>query len=213
MTESPTLQSVLRTRVTDLLGSPYPILQTGMGWVATPELVAGACNAGAFGFLAAATIPPNDVEAEILAVKRLTAEPFGVNFLMDAPGADVIASVDEAGEYASLFVYEKGAEMADGSLAAERRIGIWVAQAGDGPLVFENLSDDGLKRIETSVQLLKMFDRQAKVIKDYTWLEAHLGKLVPMEVVLRVDQKKLRPKDQIKNLSPQQQREFFVSMS
>ncbi len=36
----------------------YPILQTGMGWVATPALVAGACNAGAFGFLAAATIPP-----------------------------------------------------------------------------------------------------------------------------------------------------------
>ena len=91
MTESPNLQSVLRTRVTDLLGSPYPILQTGMGWVATPELVAGACNAGAFGFLAAATIPPNDVEAEILAVKRLTRKPFGVNFLMDAPGADVIA--------------------------------------------------------------------------------------------------------------------------
>jgi len=91
MTESPKLQSVLRTRVTDLLGSPYPILQTGMGWVATPELVAGACNAGAFGFLAAATIPPGDVEAEILAVQRLTEKPFGVNFLMDAPGADVIS--------------------------------------------------------------------------------------------------------------------------
>ena len=91
MTESPNLQSVLRTRVTDLLGSPYPILQTGMGWVATPELVAGACNAGAFGFLAAATIPPGEVEAEILAVQRLTEKPFGVNFLMDAPGADVIA--------------------------------------------------------------------------------------------------------------------------
>lgn len=91
MTESPSLKSALQTRVTDLLGSPYPILQTGMGWVAKPELVAGACNAGAFGFLAAATIPPNEVEAEILAVKRLTQKPFGVNFLMDAPGADVIA--------------------------------------------------------------------------------------------------------------------------
>jgi NAD(P)H-dependent flavin oxidoreductase YrpB (nitropropane dioxygenase family) len=90
MTESPSLQSALQTRVTDLLGSPYPILQTGMGWVAKPELVAGACNAGAFGFLAAATIPPNEVEAEIIAVQRLTEKPFGVNFLMDAPGADVI---------------------------------------------------------------------------------------------------------------------------
>ena len=62
-----------------------------MGWVATPELVAAACNAGAFGFLAAATIPPDEVEESILEVKRRTDRPFGVNFLMDAPGADVIA--------------------------------------------------------------------------------------------------------------------------
>ena len=64
-----------------------------MGWVATPELTAAASNAGAFGFLAAATIlRPEEVEAEIL--RRVKAadrpEPFGVNFLMDAPGADVI---------------------------------------------------------------------------------------------------------------------------
>ena len=81
----------LQTRVTELLGSTYPVLQTGMGWVATPELVAGACNAGAFGFLAAATIPPNEVEAEIEKIKELTDRPFGVNFLMDAPGADIIS--------------------------------------------------------------------------------------------------------------------------
>ena len=61
-----------------------------MGWVATPELVAAACNAGAFGFLAAATIPPDQVSVAIERVKSLTHEPFGVNFLMDAPGADVI---------------------------------------------------------------------------------------------------------------------------
>jgi NAD(P)H-dependent flavin oxidoreductase YrpB (nitropropane dioxygenase family) len=62
-----------------------------MGWVATPELVAAASNAGAFGFLAAATIPPDEVEAAILRIKEITDRPFGVNFLMDAPGADVIA--------------------------------------------------------------------------------------------------------------------------
>jgi NAD(P)H-dependent flavin oxidoreductase YrpB (nitropropane dioxygenase family) len=80
----------LHTRLCDLLGSDTPIIQTGMGWVATPELVAGACNAGAFGFLAAATIRPPDVEAEIEKIKQQTDRPFGVNFLMDAPGADVI---------------------------------------------------------------------------------------------------------------------------
>ena len=81
----------LQTRVTELLGCEYPIIQTGMGWVATPPLVAAACNAGAFGFLAAATIPPEEVEAAILEIRKLTDRPFGVNFLMDAPGADVIS--------------------------------------------------------------------------------------------------------------------------
>jgi len=84
------LRSALHTKICDILGIRYPIIQTGMGWVATPELVAAASNAGAIGFLAAATIRPEDVGAEIEKVKALTDRPFGVNFLMDAPGADVI---------------------------------------------------------------------------------------------------------------------------
>jgi NAD(P)H-dependent flavin oxidoreductase YrpB (nitropropane dioxygenase family) len=80
----------LHTPLCDLLGCRVPILQTGMGWVATPELVAAACNAGAFGFLAAATIKPEEVSDEIEKVQALTDNPFGVNLLMDAPGADVI---------------------------------------------------------------------------------------------------------------------------
>ncbi len=84
------MSSALHTRVCELLDVPHPIIQTGMGWVATPELTAAACNAGAFGFLAAATIPPPEVEDAIRKIKELTDRPFGVNFLMDAPGADVI---------------------------------------------------------------------------------------------------------------------------
>jgi len=83
--------SPLHTRICDLFGIRYPIIQTGMGWVATPPLVAAASNAGAIGFLAAATIRPEFVGAEIEKVKSLTDQPFGVNFLMDAPGADVIS--------------------------------------------------------------------------------------------------------------------------
>lgn len=73
-----------------MLGIRYPIIQTAMGWVATPELVAASCNAGAMGFLAAATIRPEDVDAEIRKTKQLTDRPFGVNFLMEAPGAELI---------------------------------------------------------------------------------------------------------------------------
>ena len=44
----------------------------------------------------------------------------------------------------------------------------------------------GLTKIETSVQLLKLFDSNARIIRDYAWLESNFGKLVPMELVLRV---------------------------
>jgi predicted RND superfamily exporter protein len=45
----------------------------------------------------------------------------------------------------------------------------------------------GVTRIQTSVNLLRMFDPSAKIIADYQWLEANLGRLVPMEVVVKVD--------------------------
>jgi len=85
------MHPALRTPICDLLGMEVPIVQTGMGWVATPELVAAVCNAGAFGFLAAATIPPERIDEAIERTRALTDRPFGVNFLMDAPGADRIA--------------------------------------------------------------------------------------------------------------------------
>lgn len=83
--------AALETPLCALLGCRWPIVQTGMGWVATPELTAAASEAGAFGFLAAATLRPEEVDDAILRVKALTARPFGVNFLMDAPGAERIA--------------------------------------------------------------------------------------------------------------------------
>ncbi|MCA9173838.1 MAG: MMPL family transporter [Planctomycetales bacterium] len=50
----------------------------------------------------------------------------------------------------------------------------------------------GLFNIKTSVQLLKLFDADAKIIRDYQWLEDELGELVPMEVVVRVPATKIR---------------------
>lgn len=85
------MSSALRTRLCELLDCRYPIVQTAMGWVATPELVAGSCNAGGFGFLAAATIRASEIDGLIERTKRLTSRPFGVNFLMEQPGAAQIA--------------------------------------------------------------------------------------------------------------------------
>jgi predicted RND superfamily exporter protein len=50
----------------------------------------------------------------------------------------------------------------------------------------------GITRIETSVKLMRMFSSEADIINDYRWLEAKLGPLVPMEVVVRVDKSKCK---------------------
>ena len=73
-----TTSTALHTPLCDLLGCRYPIVQTAMGWVAGPELVAATTNAGGFGFLAGATIPTERIEDGILKVKRLSDDrPFG----------------------------------------------------------------------------------------------------------------------------------------
>jgi len=51
----------------------------------------------------------------------------------------------------------------------------------------------GLFRINTSIRLLKLFDGDAKIIRDYHYLETHIGRLVPMELVVHVDRKAMLP--------------------
>ncbi|KQX17618.1 MULTISPECIES: NAD(P)H-dependent flavin oxidoreductase [unclassified Sphingomonas] len=80
----------LRTPLTEKLGCRLPVVQTAMGWVAEPPLVAASCEAGAFGFLGAAVMTPDEAAATIAEVRRRTARPFGVNFHMFQPGAAAI---------------------------------------------------------------------------------------------------------------------------
>ena len=84
----------LRTVLCELLGCRYPIIQTAMGWIAKPELVAAACNAGAFGFLACAVMRVEEVAAAIDRTRQLTDRPFGVNFQMFQPDArEIVATL------------------------------------------------------------------------------------------------------------------------
>ncbi len=87
------MHSALNTKLTELLGCKYPVIQTAMGWVADPKLVAGTCNAGGFGFLAGATIPPDEVEKQILETKALTDKPFGMNYHMYQSNANEITDL------------------------------------------------------------------------------------------------------------------------
>jgi nitronate monooxygenase len=61
------------------LGIEVPVLQSGMGTVAGPELAAAVSNAGGLGILAAFFLTPDDLRAQIGRVRELTDRPFGVN--------------------------------------------------------------------------------------------------------------------------------------
>lgn len=82
----------MRTAFTDLVGVRVPIVQTGMGWVSTPSLVAATAEAGGLGILAGATMDLPELEAAIREVRRRTSQPFGVNLRTDA--ADIRARID-----------------------------------------------------------------------------------------------------------------------
>jgi NAD(P)H-dependent flavin oxidoreductase YrpB (nitropropane dioxygenase family) len=80
------------TRLTRLVGVEHPIVQTGMGWVAGPRLVAATAEAGGLGILASATMTYDELVTAIAETKGRTAKPFGVNLRADA--ADASRRVD-----------------------------------------------------------------------------------------------------------------------
>ncbi|MCC7333778.1 MAG: MMPL family transporter [Pirellulaceae bacterium] len=59
----------------------------------------------------------------------------------------------------------------------------------------------GLFRIKTSVQLLKLFDGNSQIIRDYAWLEENFGRLVPMELVVRFPESLQRPSEADESLT------------
>ena len=66
-----TVDPRLQTRATELFGVRFPIVQTGMGWVAGASLVSGTANAGGLGILAAATMTFDEMVEAIERVKRI----------------------------------------------------------------------------------------------------------------------------------------------
>ena len=49
----------------------------------------------------------------------------------------------------------------------------------------------GLTRTRTSIDLLELFDSNARILRDYRWLEKNLGMLVPLEIVIQFDQESI----------------------
>ena len=88
-----------RTRVCDLLGIVFPILQGGMLWIATAELAAAVSNSGALGVISPLAgmekkgDPAKNFKSQLAKMKQLTKKPFGVNILLDLDYADTLIAV------------------------------------------------------------------------------------------------------------------------
>jgi len=70
----------MKTRITELFGIEYPIIQGGMHYVGFAELASAVSNAGALGFITGLTQKtPEDLAREIARCRDMTDKPFGVN--------------------------------------------------------------------------------------------------------------------------------------
>ncbi|MBK5253884.1 MAG: enoyl-[acyl-carrier-protein] reductase FabK [Peptostreptococcaceae bacterium] len=83
----------MKTRITELLGIEYPIIQGGMAWVADYHLVSAVSEAGGLGIIGAGAAPADWVREQIRKVKENTDKPFGVNIMLLNPAAEEIAKV------------------------------------------------------------------------------------------------------------------------
>ena len=86
-------RKTMKTRITEMLGIEYPIIQGGMAWVAEHNLAAGVSAAGGLGLIGGANAPGEVVREEIRKARALTDRPIGVNVMLLSPHADDVARV------------------------------------------------------------------------------------------------------------------------
>lgn len=157
----------MKTRITELLGIEYPIIQGGMAWVAEHNLAAAVSEAGGLGLIGAANAPAEVVREEIRKTKELTKKPFGVNIMLMSPFADEIAKV-----------------------VVEENIKVVTTGAGNPGKYMKMWKDAGIKVIPVvaSVALARMMEKAGAdaVVAEGTESGGHIGEATTMTLVPQV---------------------------
>lgn len=83
----------MKTKITELLGIKYPIIQGGMAWTSEACLASAVSSAGGAGIIACGGRSAEWVREDIRKAKTLTDKPFGVNVMLMAPNVDEIVDV------------------------------------------------------------------------------------------------------------------------
>lgn len=157
----------MKTRITELLGIEYPIIQGGMAWVAEYHLAAAVSNAGGLGLIGAASAPEDVIRTQIREAKKLTDKPFGVNVMLLSPYADEVAKV----------IVEEG-------------IQVVTTGAGNPGKYMAMWKEAGVKVIPVvaSVALARMMEKAGAdaVVAEGTESGGHIGSATTMTLVPQV---------------------------
>lgn len=157
----------MRTRITEMLGIEYPVIQGGMAWVAEYHLAAAVAEAGGLGLIGAASAPPEVVREQIREAKKLTDKPVGVNIMLLNPNAEDVARI----------VVEEGVKVV-------------TTGAGNPGKFMEMWKKAGVKVIPVvaSVAMAKMMERAGAdaVVAEGTESGGHIGAATTMTLVPQV---------------------------
>lgn len=82
---------MITSKLCQILGIRYPVLQGGMAWVADARLAAAVSNAGGLGIISAMNADAAWLKKEIEKIREMTEKPFGVNIMLMSPFADEVA--------------------------------------------------------------------------------------------------------------------------
>jgi enoyl-[acyl-carrier protein] reductase II len=154
----------LRTRLTTLLGIEHPIIQGGMAWTATWELVAAVSDAGGIGVIGAGHMPTDLLREQIRNAKAATDRPFGVNLMLLTPHIDDIVA-----------------------MVLEERPAIVTTGAGNPGKYMAALKEAGIKvfPIAPSIALAKRMESMGAdaIIGEGMEAGGHIGELTTMVLI------------------------------
>jgi len=154
-------------RVTRLLGCSYPLVQGGMAWVAEANLAAAVSNGGGLGIIAAASMPPELLEAQLVKVRELTDKPFGLNIMLMSPTVDQVIE-----------------------LAAKHKVPIVTTGAGSPGKVIDILKPLGtiIIPVIASVAQAKRVEKQGAdaVVAEGMEAGGHIGELTTMVLIPQI---------------------------
>ncbi len=157
----------MKTRVNELLGITYPIIQGGMAWVAEHHLAGAVSAAGGLGLIGAASAPAEWVRSEIRKVREMTDRPFGVNIMLMSPYAAEVAQV-----------------------VAEEKVPVVTTGAGNPEPFMPMWKEAGVKVIPViaSVSLARRMERLGAdaVVAEGCESGGHIGETTTMNLVPQV---------------------------